>query len=1132
MSLPPLCDMSTICPTCGAENREGRRFCAQCGGALGGAAICPACRAANEPGERFCGECGTALWIGRSVAPPPSGAVTVGEIGERKQLTVLFADVLASMDVQEHLDAEVWARIMGGLFDILAEGVRRFGGTVDKFTGDGIMALFGAPFAQDDHARRACHAAWHITRAVATYTERLRRDQDVDLEVRVGLNSGEVVVGRVGDDVTLDPTALGHAVGLAQRMEAMADPGRAYLTEYTARLVKGWFVLEDLGPTTVKGVRHQLGVYVLGRPLASSATARAASTLGVSGLVGRERELAAMEEALAGAIEGHFQVVGVVGEAGMGKSRLCEEFVGSAVARGITVRWTTGVSHGRAVPLLPVLSLLRDYFSITDTDTPPDARDKVTTRLHALDPGLDEILPLLFDFLEVPDPERPAPGFPAEVRIRRVLDAIHRITTRRSEREVLVLLVEDLHWFDAQSDAFLERLIESFPGSRTLVVTNFRPEFSARWMRHSYYRQLPLAPLGDQAVGELLGGLVGSDASLAPLRGFVVERTGGNPLFVEEVVRALVEDDTLAGRPGNYELTRPPAHIRVPPTIQATLAARIDRLSAEHKATLQAAAVIGRAFAVPLLAGVTDLTDDVLEDAMRALCGAELLQETAGGPAAEFRFWHPLTQEVAYDSLLTGRRVQLHSAVAGTLAKDQQRAGERAGVIAWHWERAGRSVEAAHWNFEAGTWALRSDLGEAQRRWRAAIDLLDDAPETDESLSIGFWARAKLCQFGTRTGLAPDEAERLYTEARGRAERLGDPKLLALVVAVSGSSRLWTGDLRGGLDRFIEGGHLANLTGDGDVQAACWLGPPQPLVYLGPLTDGLAWVERHLAVLADDPDRGVEYAGYSALTKTLDSSARLLLLAGRLPEAARDIDRAVALGRLRAEPDPYCWALTLAGRLAWLTGERGGLAPAAEAVRIGEDTGNISGLVLGLESVALSELAAARPSRAVAACERALREMREHRTGLFEEAPVLAHLARARLAAGDPAGAVDAATDAVTVAVRQQANVVECLALLTRAQTLRATDGDVNDITADLHAALALVRETGALTYEPFIREELGRLHADPAELSEALRLYSAIGATGHARRLRNELDVPTQQGGESAIGSRGPSKATSDRQH
>ncbi len=833
-------DMSTICSTCGAENRLGRRFCAQCGGAQA-AATCPACRAANEPGDRFCGECGTALAVmapsSRSTA---ARAERVGGEGERKQLTVLFADVVGSMDVQEHLDAEGWARIMGRFVDIVAGGVRRFGGTVDKFTGDGIMALFGAPLAQDDHARRACHAARHITQAIASYTDELHRDQDVDLKVRVGLNSGEVVTGRVGDDVMLDPTALGHAVGLAQRMEAMAQPGRVYLTEHTARLVEGWFRLEDLGPRTVKGARRPLGVYVLGGSFPLSPAARAATTLGASRLVGRERELAALEDDLAGAIEGRTQVVGVVGDAGMGKSRLCEEFIASAAARGITVRRTTGVSHGRAVALLPILSLMRDYFSITDTDTATEARDKVTARLLALDPALDEILPLILDFLEVPDPDRPAPGLAPEVRMRRILNALHRLTTRRSEREVLVLLVEDLHWFDPQSDAFLERLIESFPGSRTLVVTNFRPEFSARWMRHSYYRQVPLAPLSDKAVGELLSGLVGADASLAPLRGFVLERTGGNPFFVEEMVRALVEDGTLGGRPGDYRLSRSLAHIRVPPTIQATLAARIDRLSAEHKAALQAAAVIGRAFLRPVLAGVTDVTEDVLDDALRVLCGAELLQETTGQPGADYRFWHPLTQEVAYDSLLAGRRAYLHTAVAETLQDDEQRAGERAGVIAWHWERAGRPVEAARWNFKAGSWALRSDLGEAQRRWRAAIDLLEGVADTDESLNVGIWARAKLCQFGARTGMAPDEAERLYTEGRARAEQLGDPKLLAMVVAVSGSNNFYRGDLRGGLDRFLEGAHLAAQTGDYDLQVAAWVGPPQPLVLLGPLVEGLA----------------------------------------------------------------------------------------------------------------------------------------------------------------------------------------------------------------------------------------------------------------------------------------------------
>ncbi|MGH9009650.1 MAG: adenylate/guanylate cyclase domain-containing protein, partial [Acidimicrobiia bacterium] len=329
----------TACATCATENRSGRNFCAECGALLD--LPCPACGTANQPGEKFCGECGSQLAPASSASSSASAAV-VPAAGEKKHITVLFADVAGSMDLQEQLDAEVWAGIMGRFVALLAEGVRKYGGTVDKFTGDGIMALFGAPVAQEDHARRACHAAWHLTKAIGEYSEELRREQGVELHVRLGLSSGEVVVGRVGDDVTVDQTALGHTVGLAQRMEAMAEPGGAYLTETTARLAEGWFRLEDLGPTLVKGARESLRVYRLGAPLSSPVRRR----MGAAPLVGREREMAVLEDALAMAEEGHTQVLGVVGEAGVGKSRLCDEFVRSAAARGITVRRAAGVSHG------------------------------------------------------------------------------------------------------------------------------------------------------------------------------------------------------------------------------------------------------------------------------------------------------------------------------------------------------------------------------------------------------------------------------------------------------------------------------------------------------------------------------------------------------------------------------------------------------------------------------------------------------------------------------------------------------------------------------------------------------------------------------------------------------------------
>ncbi len=1021
------------------------------------------------------------------------------------------------MELQEDLDVETWAKLVDRFVNILANGVRRFGGTVDKFTGDGIMALFGAPLAQEDHARRACHAACHMARAIRTYAEGLRRSEGVDLHVRIGLNSGEVVVGRVGEDLRIDPTALGHTVGLAQRMEALAVPGSAYITEHTARLVEGWFRLRDLGPMTVKGAREPLGVFVLEGPAPPRSASRGRRA--TSRLVGRASEMARLEEALNRAAEGHAQVVGIVGEPGVGKSRLCDEFAASAIARGITVRRTAGVSHGGEVPLLPILAFFRSYFGISEADSAAQARERIGDRLLALDRTFLDDLPLFFDFLEVPDPDHPAPQLAAEVRMRRVFEVLRRMTARRSEREVLVLLYEDLHWFDPQSAAFLERVVESFPGTRTLLVTNFRPEFSAAWMRHSYYQQLSLVPLSALAVGEMLRELIGDDPSLAPLPAYLVERTGGNPFFVEEVVRALVEDGTLAGRPGAYRLTRPLEQVGVPATVQAVLAARIDRLSAEHKAVLQSAAVIGRTFAEPVLARVTGKQADAMTDALAALCAAELLQEAQRYPVVEYRFWHALTQEVAYGTMLVGRRTRLHATVAEALiATEADRLDEQAAVVSWHWERGRRRLEAAEWSFRAGGFALRSDLGEARRRWRTAVSLLASVEVSPAALELGVRARHRLLQYGARAGIEPDEAERLEAEGLAAAERLGDVALRGLMTFGSGSARTLAGDVRGGHSRFLEGAVLAGDADDPGLQAVSWYPPAFTLTFLGPLQEGLVWTDRVLAACDDDPDRGAWVFGFSLLARTLQTRAGLLARAGRLTDAGTHLQRGVGLARSRAEPESLPWGLALVPYLSWLIGEgEDTVSAAAEAVRIGEDTGNAAALVLALEGLALAQLVAGRPAEAAAACERALTEARKHRSGLFQEASVLAHLAEARLAVGDRLAAVVAADEAVGVSRRQGVRVFECLALVTRAKVHRATGGDHDAILSDLEAALSLVVETGALTYEPFIRKEFGRLRADEGELREAVRLYQAIGATGHARRLSAELDVSAPASGPHA---------------
>ena len=685
--------------------------------------------------------------------------------------------------------------------------------------------------------------------------------------------------------------------------------------------MKSWFRLTDLGAMTVKGAREPLQVFVLDDSRPSPIAEGGDRGLGRSPLVGRQRELATLDDALAAATEGRAQIVGVVGEAGVGKSRLCEEFARSTTARGITVRHTAGVSHGREVPLLPILGLLRNYFSITDGDDPGQRREKIARRVFDLDPALDETLPLLYDFLEVPDPARPTAALAPEVRMRRIFQALHRMTQQRSDREVLVLVVEDLHWFDPQSEIFLARLVESFPGSRTLVVTNFRPEFSAGWMRHSYYHQLPLAPLPDEAVGEMLGGLLGVDLSLAPLLGFVQELTGGNPFFLEEMVRALVEDGTLAGDAGSYHLTRPVHELKVPPSVQAVLAARIDRLPSDHKTVLQTAAVVGRTFAEPVLATVTGTAHEALQDALLALCAAELLQVEGNPPAVEFRFWHPLTQEVAYRSLLSDRRARLHAAVAKALIEhDPDRSGERAAVLAWHWERAAHKLEAARWNVRAGTWALRSDIAEARRRWRAAIDLLKEIDETAEGLELSVRAHIRLLQFGARTGIATDEAERLYADGRALAERLDDPGLQGMIVMASAAARFWSGDIDGGFIRAEEAAQLGDVAEDPEVKVALWLGTPIAVIWRGPLPIGLDRIEHLLAVSQSNLELGSVLMGYSPYARALQVRPRYWHARDRWNKLASTLTRPLACHAVEATwtrcPGPLHSCLTSRGCLA------------------------------------------------------------------------------------------------------------------------------------------------------------------------------------------------------------------------
>lgn len=622
--------------------------------------------------------------------------------GERKQVTVLFADVKESMALADQVDAEEWHRILDRFFTILSEGIHRYEGTINQYTGDGIMALFGAPIAHEDHARRACHAALLLAEEIRGYANRLRLERGLSFSARMGINSGEVVVGKIGDDLRMDYTAQGHTVGLAARMEQVAEAGRIYLTEHTASLVRGLFRLRDLGHVQVKGVAGPLQVFELEAPGSLRTRLDVARERGFSPFVGRRSEMAALEAAFERAASGQGQVVGIVGEAGVGKSRLCSEFVDQCLERGIPVYAAHCLAHTQRIANTSILELLRGMFGIASSDSDQAAREKIAGRLLLLDRSFETLLPLLFEFLEVPDPIRPAPWNDAETRRWRLLGLVRRVVQTAGSKEPTIYFIDDAHWLDAASSEFVAQLADAIGGTRALLLLNFRPEYQAEWMAKSYYRQVPLLPLDSESIGELLQDLLGTDPSVAELPGLIRERAEGNPFFTEEIVRGLILSGMLTGERGAHRLVQPLRKIDLPATVQTVLAARIDRLAEVEKRVLQTAAVIGKRFSRSAVERVTNLGGDATSSALNHLVGGELLVEGLGEAGADYGFKHPLTQEVAYHSQLLEHRAVTHARVASVLEElHADRLGQQANLIAYHWEAAGEPYIAARWRRRA-----------------------------------------------------------------------------------------------------------------------------------------------------------------------------------------------------------------------------------------------------------------------------------------------------------------------------------------------------------------------------------------------------------------------------------------------
>jgi class 3 adenylate cyclase/tetratricopeptide (TPR) repeat protein len=1035
--------------------------------------------------------------------------------GERKQVTVLFADVQGSMELAEQLDSEVWSGIMQRFFGILAAGVERFEGFVDKFTGDGIMALFGAPIAHEDHAQRACWAALHLRGELSRHTTEVKRAHGLGFSTRMGIHSGEVVVGKIGDDLRMDYTAQGHTVGLAQRMESLASPDTCYLTDTTAVLVRGYFELEDLGEFTVKGVRTPVRVH----RLAGAGTARTrfdvSRSRGLTRFVGRDPDMATLEAALEQAQAGHGQIVGVVAEAGTGKSRLCFEFAARCRAQGMTVNEGHALAHGRNIPYLPMLQVFRAYYGIAEQDDDRTVREKIAGRMLLLDEGFRDVLPVLFEFFGVPDPERPVPHMTPEAKQRQIFGVLRRLVQGADPRGArgVVTLIEDLHWLDPGSEVFLEQWADAVAGSSSFLLLNFRPEYHAGWMQKSYYRQLPLVPLGPDAIRNLLDDLLGSDPSTRGLGEAIHARTGGNPFFTEEVVQTLIESRQLEGARGSYRLVTPIERLTVPPSVHAVLAARIDRLPEREKRVLQAAAVIGKEFAEPILVAASGVPADELHAALATLKAHEFVYEQALYPVAEYAFKHPLTEEVALGSQLQERRRRTHATVARAIeAAHAEKLDEQAALLAHHWEEAGEALAAARWHRRAGEWLWMRDVARAFEHFARVrtltVALLDGA----EGREHGLRARIMLLQASWRVGLPLEDVDPLAAEARQFAAREGDARSRLDVEAALMPAYWLNGNLIEAARIGEETVRLADTVGDIMFRALVRFDLGHIYISSGRLDEAIRLCDEGLDIGGDDPNLGMDRIGLANQVWGRSRRGWARIENGRLALGIADLDLAGRRARDLGQWEIASWTYMFQVFADEYAGDSpGALRHARESLESAERAGSPFAHATAHWALGRAHLAAGDAPAAREAFEQA---QALPFSGDFEP-QLLSSLAEAQLGTGDGEAARATVELAIRLARERGARAGEARAHMVQARVLRALDGVTAKaaIEASLGRAEALAAETGARPLLPFVIEERARLALDLGDaavgqrrLREAQRTFEEIGAAGHVVRLASEL--------------------------
>jgi len=1077
------------CPRCEAENDAGARFCEDCGAQL--ETVCPSCSAPVTPGKKFCRSCGAALtteptgrfasaesYTPRHLAERIFNSKSALE-GERKQVTVLFADLKGSMELLADRDPEEARKLLDPVIEHMMEAVHRYEGTVNQVMGDGIMALFGAPLAHEDHAVRACYAALRMLESVKRYAEAVFRRHGVQVEIRVGLNSGEVVVRAIGSDLHMDYTAVGQTTNLAARMEQMARPGTILLAPDTLALAEGFIAVKPLGPVPVKGLDTPVDIYELTGAGSLRSRLHAAAARGLTRFVGRDAEIEQLREVLGRAAEGDGQLVAVVGQPGVGKSRLVWEVIHSQRTLGWLILQAGSVSHGKGTPYLPVVDLLKGYFHIGDREESRAIREKVTGKLLALDRALEPTLPAFLALLDVPVEDRRWEALDPPQRRLRTLDAVRRLLLRESQVQPLLVVFEDLHWIDAETQSALERLVESLPAARILVLVNYRPEYRHDWGGKSYYRQLRLDPLAPARASELLETLLGADQRLTPLKQLLITRTEGNPFFLEESVRSLVDDGVLAGERGAYRLAAAVGHAQMPATVQALLTARIDRLPPHEKELLQTASVVGTDVPVAVLAAVSGASAEALADGLARLQATEFLYEARLFPDAGYAFKHALTHEVAYGSLLQGRRRALHARAVEAIERlYPERLAEHVERLAHHAVRGETWERAATYLRQAGEKATeRSAYQQAAVCFEQALAALGHIPASRERLEQAI--DLHLDAFGALvvTGALAKVPDHLH-EAEALTARLGDERRLGWVLVALGNHAWVSGDS----DRALEVCQhaLAIATRLGDVplrmRASTFLGLRQQTA--GEYREGVEFLRRAAEALQLHERFGGVFGGAGLLSVSArERLAWCLAELGEFEEAMACGEEAVRIAREFDHPHSLAYAHRSLGLISLRRGDASSaILPLERAVQVCRVAQVRLPFDVAAGHLGYAYALVGRLPEGVNLMEEALADPAA--TGTTNHPLLLAYLGEAHLLAGRREDALEVARRALELAHRQKERGNEAWVLrLVGEITAQADPPDQESAQAHYRQALARADELGMRPLVAHCHLGLGKLN-------------------------------------------------------